>query len=203
MKKFFTLCVLSLLLAVGSASARIFQVGVRAGAGITSYKIPSTALGDARLISTGSQFTYGFAVAARLSIPKFISIQPEVEYNISRYGYKLYENNIGRKFNVNVQRVEIPVLVGVNIKAFRIFAGPSFRLAKFQSSSLSGFKASYNDSDIAGVFGLGFDIKKFFVDVRYKTYFGSVHNTFKYDGNSTKVKVSTDSRWTVNLGFFF
>ncbi|UKI39889.1 MAG: outer membrane beta-barrel protein [Alistipes putredinis] len=78
--------------------------------------------------------------------------------------------------SVAVNRIELPVLVGFNISALRIFGGPVFRLSDSEKSSNSDFRVKFNDSAVAAQFGIGFDIKKFFFDIRYTTYFGKVRN---------------------------
>lgn len=203
MKKIFTLLFLIVFAGAGTLSARVLQLGVRASAGIRQYSLPITALEEAKIASAGTAWGYGAALVARISIPKFLSIQPELEYNLSHYGFRVYDVNQTRHCDVKVQRIELPVLLGVNIKAFRIFAGPSFRLATLKNGSASGLKANFKDASVAGVFGLGFDIHKFFLDVRYKTYFGSVRNNFIYDDYTVSTHSRGDDMWSLNIGFFF
>ncbi len=199
MKKILTLSFIFAICALSSAMAsRPLRIGFRGGVAVNTYSLDRFSLGGTEISSRPSTVGYQVGIAARLSIPHFLQIQPELVYHSFKYNY-----NVGNsRAKVTVSRIELPVLVGFHISALRIFGGPVFRLSDSDKSSYNNFKVKYNDSAVAGLFGIGFDIKKFFFDVRYTTYFGKVRNRISYAKESRSVKVRDDG-FTFNMGFLF
>lgn len=198
MKRFLTLSII-FVFALGSAMAsRPLRIGFRGGVAVSNYSASGLTIDDKYIGSRPSTVGYQVGLAARLSIPKFIQIQPELIFQSLKYNY----NVGGSKKSIATKRIELPVLVGFNISALRIFGGPVFRLSHSEKSSASDFKVKYGDSKVAGQFGVGFDIKKFFFDVRYTTYFGKIKNTFTYSGQSATAK-ARDDMFSFSIGFLF
>ena len=65
------------------------------------------------------------------------------------------------------------------------------------------FKMRYNDSDIAWQMGIGVDIRKFFLDARYTSYFRDTKNTVRISGVNHKFTVTRNDYWSFHAGFFF
>lgn len=179
-------------------ASRPLRIGFRGGVAVNTYSMDRITVDGTQIGSRPSTVGYQVGIAARLSIPHFLQIQPELVYHRFKYNYDVGNS----RARVSVSRIELPVLVGFHISALRIFGGPVFRLSGSEKSSLSGFKVKFNDSAVAGQFGIGFDIKKFFFDVRYTTYFGKVRNSISHGMESKSVKVRDDG-FTFNVGFLF
>ncbi len=198
MKRFLTLSFVFVFLAAGAMAAGPLRIGFRGGAAVSTYSMDRVVVGGTEIGSRPSSAGYQVGIAARLSIPGFIQIQPELVFHSFKYKY-----NVGNHHaDIKTSRMELPVLVGFHISALRIFGGPVFRLSNSEKSSMRDFKVKYNDSTVAGQFGIGFDIKKFFFDVRYTTYFGRVKNSISYLSNTGAAKVRDDG-FTFNMGFLF
>ncbi len=199
MKRFLTISLIFAFCAVSSAMAsRPLRIGFRGGVAVNTYSLDRITVNDTEISSRPSSVGYQVGIAARLSIPHFLQIQPELVYHSFKYNYNVGDS----RTSVAVNRIELPVLVGFNISALRIFGGPVFRLSDSEKSSNSDFRVKFNDSAVAAQFGIGFDIKKFFFDIRYTTYFGKVRNKISVDKESRSAKVRDDG-FAFNIGFLF
>lgn len=206
MKKNFTILVVMLLMGGVSAFAQPLKIGIKGGLNTGSYEFKPVSMNGVEISNGSSAGTgYQFGVVARLSIPKFLQIQPELLYTSRNYNYRLQTSSGRQNLRMSAKRIELPVMVGFNIAALRLYAGPRFILSSSIKSSKESipFKVNYNDSDIAFQVGAGLDIKKFFIDVRYSTYFKTRYEQFTYDGLTQKVKIGTDEQWFFSAGFFF
>lgn len=204
MKKLFVV-LLGLALGAGTVSAQVLKVGIKGGVNTTSYSFKSVTLGDMR-VSPGSSSGVGYhlGLAVRLSIPKFLQIQPELLYSTRDYRYAIDSPGTLSRARFSAKRLELPVMVGFNIRAFRLYAGPVFQLtASVRESNAQGLEVDYHNSDIAIHAGVGVDIRKFFIDARYTTFTGNRYNQFTGQGVSKRVKITTDDQWYVSAGFFF
>ena len=97
-------------------------------------------------------------------------VQPEVLYNY--YNYKTTINNTNNQYNIHT--IDVPVLLGVhlvNIKMFkmRLMAGPkfNFNIGNLENETSNSFKQESRKTRLALDCGLGFDIWRITLDVRY------------------------------------
>lgn len=204
MKTIFTTLLLSVL--AFAAMAQPLKIGVRGGLTTGDYKFTKLNVGDSQ-ISPGARPTPGYqvALALRLSIPHFIQIQPELAYSTRNYTYRVSSPGMADNVKVQNKALEVPVMVGFNIKAFRLFGGPVFNLSEKQriKGDRQGLQVKYDKKEMALQFGAGFDIRKFFVDVRYTTYTKGMDTSFTLHDAKGSVKSRHDSHWTFSMGFFF
>ncbi|MFI3331680.1 MAG: porin family protein [Rikenellaceae bacterium] len=206
MKKIFTMILALSFVGVQMASAQILKMGLKGGVSTKIYDFQTTTV-DGATISPGTNGNIGFqaGVIMKVSIPKFLYIQPELMYSTNDYDYVVTDASYISKVKVRSHRFEVPVMVGFNISALRFFAGPKFVLASSSSETNDyvDLKMDYIDSNIALVAGCGFDIKRFFIDISYTTYLGDSYDIATYNGTSTKLNLKSDSQWNFNVGFFF
>lgn len=205
MKTLFTTLVLTLLIA-SAAMAQPLKIGLRGGVNTGNYNFSRFDMDGTSIMPVTTMGTgYQIALVTRLSIPKFLQIQPELVYSVRDYGYNLVSDAGVKRVNISSKRMEIPLLVGFNISALRFFGGPVFTLSSSESSNKksSNFKVKYNTSDVALQVGAGLDIKKFFLDVRYTTNLKSTYHTFTLNDQSHKGKIKSEKLWSFNVGFFF
>lgn len=205
MKTLFTS--LALLLFISTATfAQPLKIGVRGGVNTSSYDFQRFSLNGTAITPRSSQeMGYQLGVAMRLSIPKFLQFQPELMYSTRNYGYELTTKSGVDRVKITTKRMELPFMVGFNIKFLRLFAGPVFVLSSSQSNNNkdSGFSVKFDDSDIAFQMGAGLDIRKFFLDVRYTKNFQTTYNTMTLKNVSYKSKIRNDELWAFSAGFFF
>lgn len=199
------LLTLVLLATCCSASAQIFKIGLRGGVNIADDEFAQISTGDYRVSHVKSKAGYQVALVTRISIPRFLQIAPEFQMVAHTYRYQLSGAGTNREVQVAVKRFELPVMLGFNISAFRLFGGPQFRIAQTQKvkNGRAGFDVSYNDSDVALVVGAGFDLGKFFLDARYNFYPQKTRNQIEVGGVARAAKLKNGGMWQFSAGFFF
>lgn len=195
---------MALMVTLG-ASAQIFKVGLRGGVNIANNDFEQVSTGDYQIGHIKSKPGYQVALVTRITLPRFVQISPEFQMVAHNYRYRLSGPYSSREVSVAVKRFEIPLIIGVNISALRIFGGPVFRVAQITKvkNGRSGFGVDYDDADVALVAGAGLDLGKFFIDARYNFYPKEIQNRIKVDGVTRTAKIKNNGMWQFSAGFFF
>lgn len=192
--------------AVCSATfAQRFHVGVRAGVNVSDFSIPAVAVDDALVRNGSSKAGFEAALAARLNITKHLNLQAEFEYGRVNYGFQYYaQGGTRRDITINTNRIEIPVMAGLNFGPVRLFCGPSFRISHNEKSNApSLLKVGFNDSKVALTGGAGLNLKRFFLEGRLTGYPKASVNKFTVQGKTESVKAKHDMKWSVTAGLLF
>ena len=173
---------LAALVFSGAASAQRLMVGVRGGVNFADYSFVPTRIGDTRFLHLQSELNYAF-----------------VNYNV------LAENSGSRRIALRTERFEIPVQLGFQFGVLRLFGGALFRVTESERSSVPQLlKVRFNNGDVGVMGGLGFNVRKFFIDFRISGYPRSrVWHDFTSEGIARRVKVPHDIVYGGSLGFFF
>lgn len=185
--------------------AQPLKIGVIGGITTGTYQMSPIRSDDLRISNGKSKgIGYQLGLAVRLSIPEFIQIQPELLYSARDFEYSTFIEGKSQKATMTSKTMQLPLMIGFNIRALRLFGGPVFTLVSAVSDNkkVEGLKAKYDEST-TWQFGAGFDIRKFFFDVRYTTPFKNTRNTFHYNGIAYTSTISKNDYWTFNIGFFF
>ena len=202
----FSLLVFALIVAIG-ANAQ-FDLGIRGGLSSSQVKIEESANG--LRISTGDNtFGYHLGAYSQITIKDKFVIMPEVLFTSTGGTLDLSDGaDFKEIWELSYNRMDIPVTVGWKfLKILRVNAGPyvSFLLdadASFRGNNLD-VKPNYQDVLWGYQAGLGLDIWKFDVDLKYEGSFHSYHNdNAKIPG--TDVSYTPDSRanqWILSVGF--
>lgn len=203
MKHIFFL-LLAALAITGTASARRLQFGVRGGVRFADYSFVPTRIGDIRFTPGSTRTGYDVGFALRLNLSKHLHLQSE--FNYAFVDYDLHAEGAARRsVTVRTERFEIPVELGLQFGALRLFGGAQFRpVHSERSNAPQTLRIRFNDGDIGVVGGVGLNIRKFFLDFRVTTYPRSrVWQEFVSKGVSKRVKVNRDLIYGASLGFFF
>ncbi|MBQ3260974.1 MAG: PorT family protein [Alistipes sp.] len=204
MKRLFITLVL-LLAAVTASHARRFQVGVRVGVNAIDYSLPIVSFTDGYLVGGNTKVGFETALMARLNITRHLHLQTEFEFSRSGYQLRYVSPAFERIVKLHANRVEIPLMLGVNIGPVRLFAGTFFRIAHSEKSSAPRLaEVRFNNSDVGIMGGIGINIRKFFVEARISGYpKSSVSNTIISDNVGQRVRVGRNIRYSLSTGFFF
>lgn len=137
-----------------------------------------------------------FGVFAKIPITNFVALQPEVLYSNAgskiTYGGSDLENILGIepgevRFNLNY--VQVPIALAVNLGPLNVHAGPYFsyllsaKVKDMKSSDLSSKDVGtldtddFNKFDYGVMFGVGFDVNKVTLGVRYNYGLREIGNT--------------------------
>ncbi len=165
-KKLLFICSATLFFAA-SASAQIFTIGPKIGISSSSMRIDDAVneyeAGDAK-------YSYHAGAFARITLTSFY-IQPEIYFNSVKGEYVSTTDDNTYEFERN--KVDVPVLFGFKAGPIRLNAGP---VASFNTSTDVDNNQpidQYKTAIFAYQVGVGLDVSKLTVDLRYEGNFSN------------------------------
>ncbi len=206
MKKLILLLCISVF--ISKVNGQELEFGLKAGVntGKGSISELNTMSADVKSINSFNGGIYG-----RLKIMVIgLYIQPELIYS-SRGGIYDFNDN-GKTFQVTnkANYIDVPVLIGMKfVKIFRIYAGPNFQFLINQNMDFPQQYATtikthdLNKKNIGAQFGVGLDLARVRLDLKYDVNPGSL-GTFMDYANSSSVTTSPivkNSMIVIQLGF--
>jgi hypothetical protein len=154
----------------------------------------------------GSENATGFVggVFARAGLLGFF-VQPEVLYSQRKGAFT--SNADSTAVTNTLSYIDVPVLVGYKLLFARINFGPNFQFlvnarqdANSASKDPNFSKDNFKSSAVGFQAGIGVDLMKLSLDLRYDGNFGSLGN--KVDRNGQTIDYSTRaSMWQLTLGY--
>jgi len=176
------LLILLILLLLGTnAEAQFLNFGVKGG-------VNYNANGDLRAydgndflrISSSEESGYHFGLLAEIRLPLWMYLRPELQYTHTESSYRIE----GNRSKLKMDKIEAPVLFGFRVlKIGRVFLGPNFQY--LVSTDLTGNEVlqdvkdlSSDDFSIAGQFGIGLELGRIGVDLRWETGFTDTEANF-------------------------
>ena len=198
--------------AVGAVGAQTVRFGLRAGVSAASepddikrfnYQARNYELSveDVRL-----GFHFGVVLQARLGK---IALQPELLFHSTRTDYRLGELlGSGLVETIRTEKfshVEVPVLLGYRWGPLRLQAGPVGRAYVASSSEfegVAGFVSDPTDFAVGYQAGIGFDIRKVLVDLKYDGSFEDVGRGINIGGELLEFS-KTSGRTFLTIGLLF
>ncbi len=176
------------------ASAQI-DFGLRGGLIANNFKvldysdeIDDMESGDTKL---GGQI----GIYTKIKIATFY-VQPELLFTHTAGEISLKDEGIaGEVLELDYNRLEVPVMVGMEIFNFlKLYAGPNFALNLNSDINFKGTSEEvedrYKDSTIGYQVGIGVEISRLQIDLRFGGNFESITDGVEIDG----VEYATDNR---------
>lgn len=205
MKKLLFIFALSLI--VSASHAQFLKFGIKAGANSASFKFDKITSPDA-ILEQASEAQWGFHAGVFLRIKiAMLYLQPEAYFTSTggKYTYNDPNNpsagDVIKSFDMN--RIDIPLLIGFKLGPIRINAGPSGHMILSHSSDLDDIEADMKGMTWGYQAGLGVDLfKKLTIDARYEGNLSSLGETIKIGGESFSTDMRT-SQFLISLGFMF
>lgn len=193
---------LSLFFFIGITQAQDFKLGVKAGLNFTDLKT------DNSLFDSKNNAGYQLGLWGRLGSSKF-HFQPEAYFTSKNVGIQVESNDAAGALidgDLKFSNIDVPLLLGTKFPigpiAARIQAGPLFSFVIDQETSFKDNIGdtfteeqlrNYKDSFSSLVFGVGFDISKLAIDLRYEYGLGNIS---KYEGEKQTLNL-----WSIGLGY--
>lgn len=210
MKKVILLAFCFTLLHTG-VQAQIFKWGIRAGLSTPDIKPAEVSAFNTDSLSLkvkDANYGFHFGMFARLKVANFF-IQPEVLLNSSKvtYGLKAIKGAaiVDSLRNERFVNLDVPLLLGVKLGAFRLNGGPVGHLHLASTSDLAELK-SYQSKFESMTFGyqagIGADFGKLGVDVRYEGNFTKFGDHLNFNGKAYSFDKSP-SRILISFGIGF
>jgi hypothetical protein len=212
MKKIAILSIAAFFVAV-SANAQLFQYGIKAGVNFSSISMDDiTGITDgteAYSLVTGETVTgYQVGLMTRVNIAMFF-VQPELYFNaVGGSVEQVVEGGTNEMLNVQFNRFDIPLLVGVKLGPARINAGPVGTAVISSSTSeltaVAGNLETLADGLTWGFqAGVGADLfKKLAIDLRYEGSLSKYGDSFTIDGKEHNFD-ARPTQYIVTLGYWF
>lgn len=204
MKKALLIMMAGVLATTGAFAIGPVDFGIKAGVNTGNFQLDKSSLGNSYKAVNDSRTGYHAGAFMRLNFLGF-HIQPEFLYNWNSYNMEVWETVTGKdeKSKIKVQTLEVPVLAGLDILFLRIAAGPVFNVMNKTSVSKGIIEdAEVNKPSVGFAAGIGLDLMKFSLDVRFNGQFKKAKNQVTIDSEPHNLK-SNFQGWTFSLGYRF
>ncbi|MEQ9262506.1 MAG: porin family protein [Owenweeksia sp.] len=190
----------ALVLSGLQTSAQIFELGLRGGANLHGVQVKEFD-GDQTIedIESGDR-KVGFhaGVYGRFKLTTFF-IQPELLYtNVSGEVQTQNADGSSQDLDLNFSRFDIPIMAGFALGPVRLGVGP---VASFAISEPGdAFDNSFNQASFGYQAGIGLDLGKLSIDVRYEGPFSKTAETITIGGTDYQTDTRTN-QIMIGLGF--
>jgi hypothetical protein len=210
MKKLILFLMASFLL-VQVADAQLFNWGIKGGLGFSSIKISDvTGIQDGSdvydLVTGESVMGYHLGLQTRIKIA-MIYVQPELYWNAGGGSVKqVVDGGASELLEVKFNRIDIPVLVGAKLGPVRLNIGPMASLVVGENSDFQVLQADaslYKENFTwAWQGGIGVDISKFSLDIRYEGPLSDLSRVIP-DDLSEYTLDPRPQQWIFSVGWWF
>lgn len=206
-KKLGTLIIL-IALTIG-VQAQIFQIGMRAG--INRADVSANELlewdndVEKKLTSGAEDYGYHLGLYTRFKVLG-LYIQPEALFTKLNTEVVIdeYENGVPigtDNARIAYTRLDFPILAGIKLGPVRVNAGPV--ASRVITNESEGIDIDFQDGTFWGYqAGIGLDLWKILIDLKYEDAFNSQTNTMTFAGRQFDVDSRT-SQLILSLGYRF
>ncbi len=212
MKKLFFVTIITMFLFV-SANAQLFQYGLKAGVNFSTISMAditgiNTGLEVYDLVTGESATGYQVGIMTRINVA-MLFVQPEVYYSLAAGSVeKVVEGGATTLLDVQFNRIDIPLLVGVKLGPARINVGPVGSIVLSSTNELvdlvsDGAESLSDDFTWGFQAGIGLDLfKKLSVDARYEGSLSRFGEAITIAGADYDLDARPTS-WIISLGYWF
>ncbi len=148
----------------------------------------------------------GFFAQAKLG--KFF-IQPEVLFNSNSVEYKLNDFTEAAGFSTlkkeSFQNLDLPIMIGAKFGPLRLQGGPVghvFINSKSELFDIDGYSQKFDNMTWGYQAGIGLDLWKFIIDLKYEGSFSDFGDHMVFDGKGYSFD-DTPGRFIASLGIAF
>ena len=207
MKKLAFLVIAILFLSM-NAGAQI-RYGLRAGLSSTNLDKETIQTNGVSLAVKDADYGFHFGLFARGRLTEHLYIQPEVVFNSSTVHFTvtdLQDGLMDKVLSETYRNLDIPLMLGLKLGPLRLEGGPVGHVYVASKSELedeiSGYEKKFNDFSLGYQAGVGLDIWKILLDLRYEGNFTKFGDHMRIAGNDVKFS-NAPTRWVLTAGFSF
>ncbi len=200
--------VIALFLFTITAEAQI-RYGLRAGLSSVNLNKESVEADGIKIAIQDADYGFHFGVFARASLTDRIYLQPELLLNSSTVNFAVTDFQSGlmdKVLSEKYRNLDIPLMLGFKLGPLRLEGGPVghvYVASKSEiSDEVSGYEKRFNDFTMGYQAGVGLDIWKILVDLRYEGNFTKFGEHMRIGGNDVKFS-DAPTRWVLTAGFSF
>ncbi|MEP1487221.1 MAG: porin family protein [Algibacter sp.] len=180
-KKSFFIAVFSILAATASYAQTINGLGIKGG---LNYNANGDYFQSITDNAKSPDRNVGYHIGLFGKIGDKLYLRPEVVYSSTKSDYD--------DDRFKMQKIDAPILVGLKVFGpVSVFAGPSFQYildSEFEGVSIDDIE---NDFSVGLNFGIGLNIKKIGIDVRYERGFSNNEASFLNNNNIDTSRLDT------------
>lgn len=198
------------LFAAGALQAQVFQIGARAGinrADVTANEILDMGDDLEQKLTSGTQdYGYHLGLYTRFKLLG-LYVQPEALFTKLNTEISIdeYENGVPTgstdDARISYTRLDFPIMVGLKLGPVRVNAGPV--ASRVITNETEGISINLQDGTFWGYqAGIGFDLWKILIDLKYEDGFNSQTNQVTFAGQQFDVDSRT-SQLILSLGYRF
>jgi len=188
-----------------------FHFGIKAGFSQTDYGLKELLVSDPddfKMVIENSRVGYHGGITLQLRLNKLI-IQPEAILNTINVNYKL-SGRIGGIIDTilakeTIRNLDIPFMIGFKSGVLRLNAGPVGHLYLDSSTDLfnvSGYSEQFNKIEWGWQAGMGLDIWKITIDLRYEGNFSKFGDHIRF-GDKSYAFSDNPARLIASVGLMF
>lgn len=198
------------LFAAGALQAQVFQIGARAGinrADVTANEILDMGDDLEQKLTSGTQdYGYHLGLYTRFKLlglyvqPEALFTKLNTEISIDEYENGTPTGNTDDA-RISYTRLDFPIMVGLKLGPVRVNAGPV--ASRVITNETEGISINLQDGTFWGYqAGIGFDLWKILIDLKYEDGFNSQTNQVTFAGQQFDVDSRT-SQLILSLGYRF
>lgn len=210
MKKLIAVLVVTFLMFQG-ADAQLFKYGLKGGIGFSSLGFSDiTGIQDGEdvyKLVTGDAVT-GFHIGLQTRVKiAMLFVQPELYFNAGGSTVEqVYENGATELLNIRYNSLDLPVLLGVKLGPVRLMLGPTGSYVMKEENGLAELDPNYSLLSSSMTWGwqggIGVDLSKFTLDVRYEGSLSKFGESISIDGRDYTLD-GRPNQILISLGFWF
>ncbi len=136
-------------------------------------------------------------------------VQPELVFNTSKFTYNITDfskpNFVDSAFTEKFQQLDLPLMLGFKFGIVRVQGGPVGHYTLTTKSDLANLDKIIQtspDFTFGWQAGIGFDIGKIIVDLKYEDNFNTIGNDLSYGGQTFNFS-NSPARLMATLGYKF
>lgn len=187
--------------------------GLKAGIGTTDVDVDAITIGqggaeDLKFQLENANFGLHGGIFIRAQIGSFL-IQPEAVFNSSSADFRVTDSRSGQMveniLREKYQHLDVPLLMGFKLGPVRLMGGPVghiFLQSESEIIGLEGYEQMFDKLTYGWQAGLGLDIWKINLDVRYEGNFDKYGNHISIGGDHYSFN-KTPARILASVGFMF
>lgn len=149
-----------------------------------------------------AEFGFQYGLFVRFKVPVIgLYVQPELLFSKTESTITSSAQNVDLSFN----RIDVPIMIGGKIGPLRINAGPSLSFLTSAESDVAGavldIKDNYSSTTVGFQAGIGVDILKFVIDLKYEGSLGEKFGDAITVGGNSFATDERASQIVLGIGF--
>ncbi len=189
------------------ANAQI-RFGFRSGLSSSQLNSETIQQNGVSVAIKDANYGYHLGVFARAKLGDHWYIQPEAMFNSTSVDFEVTDFGDGLVNKVLTEKyrnLDLPLMVGYKLGPLRAEAGPTGHLyvaSKSELEEIGSYDRRFNDFNLGYQAGLGLDIWKITLDLRYEGNFEKFGSHMNIGGEQINFS-QRPARWLMTVGFSF